>query len=223
MKTLFQASAAFVISVALVSACSRNQGSETQMGNDGYTQIERLARPAINEGLVITNSFLNAFNSIPPSADLSPGAASVVSEAGTVLTAINKYGRDNGLNPPSVAAVVAGFLPDVMRIDVRAAIRVGVWAINGDSTTIDGAAMLTGGRKIEDDVVDVVLSYLIAGNPACGPGKACAVPDGVSYSGGTSCSMAGRGNNPANPGHKCLHGQVSRNASADFPFLATPN
>lgn len=223
MKTLTQALSAFVVSIAVISACARNNSSETQMGNDGYTQIERLARPAINEGLVITNAFLNAFNSIPPSADLSAGAASVVAEAGTVLTAINKYGRDNGLNAPAVSAVVAGFLPDVMRIDTRAAIRVGVWAFNGDSTTIDGAAMLTGGRKIEDDTPDIVLSYLLAGNPACGPGTACAVGEGTSYSGGTACANAGRGSNPANPGHKCLYGQTQRNGTAEFPFLASPN
>ncbi len=34
-------------------------------GKDGqYTQVERLARPAINEGLILNNDFLNALNSV---------------------------------------------------------------------------------------------------------------------------------------------------------------
>jgi len=191
-----------------------------------YKQIERLARPAINEGLIITNDFLNAFNSIAPTLDLSTAAATVVAEAAGVLTAVHNYGRNAGLPAPEVADVAAGFLPDVMRIDTSKNINVGQWAYNGDFTIVNGTsagAMLTGGRKIEDDVMDITLSYLIAGNPACGPGQACAIKEGTSYAGGTTCSNAGQGTNIANPGHKCLFSQTSRNGSASFPFLASPN
>jgi hypothetical protein len=191
-----------------------------------YLQIERLARPAINEGLVITNDYLNAFNSIAPSQDLSPAAAPVLNEAGTVLTKVHNYGVSAGLTPPAVSDVVAGFLPDVMRIDTRNRIAIGQWAYNGDAVGADGVAsqaMLTSGRKLEDDVMDITLSYLIAGNPACGPGQKCTIPDGVTYSGGTDCAHAGQGVNPSNPGHKCLYGQTTRNGAAMFPFLASPN
>ena len=41
----------------------------TSSSDPSYVQIERLGRPAINEGLVITNDYLNAFNSISPSQD----------------------------------------------------------------------------------------------------------------------------------------------------------
>ena len=34
--------------------------------NQKFQQVERLGRPGINEGLIVTNDFLNAFNSIPP-------------------------------------------------------------------------------------------------------------------------------------------------------------
>ena len=52
-------------------------------------EVERLGRPAINEGLVVSNSLLNAFNSVPPSADLSSNATVVAvrTEAATTLAA----------------------------------------------------------------------------------------------------------------------------------------
>lgn len=192
----------------------------------GGVQLERLARPAINEGLLISNSLLNTFNAIPPRLDLSQAAAPVASQAASVLDAVNKYGTSAGLPAPAVADVATGFFPDVMRIDTSRSVSIGSWAYNSDAVIVDGttsAAMLTGGRKLEDDVMDITLSYLIAGNPACGPSQSCTIPDGVSYAGGTSCATAGTGSNPGNPGHKCLHGQTSRNGSATFPFLAKAN
>lgn len=191
-----------------------------------FVQIERLGRPAINEGLVISNDLLNAYNSVPPTADLSAAAKPVLAEAGAVLTAVYNYGTKAGLPAPKVEAVVAGFIPDVMRIDTALSFPPGKWAYNADAVTVEGkvpGAMLTGGRKIEDDVMDITLSYLIAGNPACSPEAKCAIPDGVSYAGGTDCANAGTGTNPSNPGHKCLNEQTARNGSAKFPYLASPN
>lgn len=210
-----------VIVIAGLTGCAKEVPKD-----DGYTQIERLGRPAINEGLVIDNDYLNAFNSIGPSMDFSPAAAPVLGQAAAVLTAVHNYGVGAGAPAPAVADVVAGFLPDVLRIDTSHHIPVGTWAYNGDFVIAQGTsagAMLTGGRKIEDDVMDITLSYLIVGNPACGPGTSCSIPDGVSYAGGTDCAHAGQGSNVSNPGHKCLHGQASRNGSATFPFLAEPN
>lgn len=195
---------------------------------DSFRQVERLARPAINEGLVLSNDSLNAFNAIAPHLDLSKGATPVLSEAGAVLTAVFKYaaGAGVGLNPAPVADVVAGFLPDVMRVDSSKKVEIGSWAYNSDAVLVKDtkAAMLTGGRKIEDDVMDITLSYLINGNPFCGPNKPCDIQDGVSYAGGTKlCSEAGLGSNPSNPGHKCLTGQEVRDGGAEFPYLASPN
>lgn len=239
-----------ILTVAALSSCGLlNKGEEAQNPSGGvpasapttpattvenqtnstakaYKQIERLGRPAINEGLVITNAYLNAFNSIAPSLDLSPAASPVLAEAGSVLTAVFNYGTAAHLPAPQVSDVVTGFLPDVMRIDTRVTVAVGAWAYNGDATIVSGStagAMLTAGRKLEDDVMDITLSYLIAGNPGCGPSTACTIPDGVSYAAGTTCSGAGTGSNVGNPGHKCLNGQTARNASATFPFLARPN
>jgi hypothetical protein len=113
-------------------------------GNTGvnYTQIERLARPAVNEGLVISNTNLNLWNSIPPSADLSTTSSgalnAVATEAIGTLTVVANIGINvykylsaggnllsdaNFAQGATTAAGVATihalqFVPDVMRIDV---------------------------------------------------------------------------------------------------------
>ncbi len=167
-------------------------------------QAERLARPAINEGLVLTNEFLNAFNMIPPSADLSPAAAPVLAEAATVIDAFDNL---DGVQNTTVAQVVTAFIPDVMRIDTRVDIAVPKVAYNADVSGDRG--MLTGGRKIEDDTIDITLSFLVAGDAT-----GATVKDNVSYEG-----------TPGNPnqGHKLLYKQTTRKGTAQFPFLATPN
>ncbi len=167
-------------------------------------QIERLARPAINEGLIITNAFLNAFNMIPPSADFSDMAAPVREEAVKVL---NAFDMIDGVESITAGAVVTAFLPDVMRLDTRANIPVGTVAYNADLSGDKG--MLTGGRKLEDDVIDITLSLLVAGDPT-----GAAVKDNVSY--------AGTPGNP-NQGHKLLHGQSMRLGPAEFPFVSRPD
>lgn len=153
-----------------------------------FTQIERLARPAINEGLIVTNAYLNAFNMIPPSADLSDAAAPVRAEAVAVLEAVD--GLDGTQNVDS--NVIAGiFLPDVMRIDTTKTLTGSAYA--GSAAT---SGILTGGRKITDDVIDITLTVLV-GSP---------VGDGVKYEG-----VPG---NPAQPGHSPVQ--------ATFPYLAKP-
>jgi hypothetical protein len=170
----------------------------------GGKQVERLARPAINEGLIVTNSFLNAFNSIPPSADMSAAAAPVRAEAVKSLIAFDKIDGKMDIPP---AKIVGAFLPDVMRIDTRVSVPVGKTAYNAD--TSGSLGMLTAGRKLEDDVMDITLSLLVAGDAT---GKA--VTDNVSYTGT-------RGN--PNQGHKKLWQQKSALGPAMFPFLASPN
>ena len=173
------------------------------------SQIDRLARPAINEGLSITDASLNAFNSIPPSADLSPAAAPVLAEDANTLMAFAALGQKLGLPPaPSVATTVGAFVPDVMRIDTRLSIPPGVTAYN--AATSGSKGMLVGGRKLEDDVIDITLSFLVAGDAS-----GMTVKDNVFYEG-----VPG---NPNQPGHQFLVGQTSRMGPATFPFVTTPN
>ena len=136
--------------------------------NTGYVQIERLGRPAINEGLIITNDYLNAFNSIPVTADLSSAAAPVRAEAIAVLNVVT------GLiaGGPTSTDVAAQFLPDVMRIDVTNA-NAGVGASTSDANvgyiscvnSTGTGPLLCGGRKLQDDVMDITLNYIASGTP----------------------------------------------------------
>jgi hypothetical protein len=124
-----------------------------------YNQMERLGRPAINEGLIVTNDFLNAFNSIPPTKDLSNAAAPVRAEAKHTLLAL-------GNTSQRADTLLAAFLPDVMRIDTT--IHSGyVNAVNGKGSPIAG-------RMLLDDVIDQTLSVLTNG---------AVKSDNVSYNG----------------------------------------
>jgi hypothetical protein len=127
--------------------------------NGRYVQVERLARPGINEGLVITNDFLNAFNSITPQQDLSPAAAPVRAEAKNVLLAL-------GNSDQRANILLGAFLPDVMRIDTS--IPSGyVSAVNNQGSPIAGRLLL-------DDTIDQTLSVLSNG---------AVTSDNVSYNG----------------------------------------
>ncbi|AKG23643.1 DUF4331 domain-containing protein [Calothrix sp. 336/3] len=124
-----------------------------------FQQVERLARPAINEGLVVTNDFLNAFNSIPPTADLSKAAAPVVAEAKKTLKAVGN--DDNRAN-----ALLNAFLPDVMRIDTNVPSGYGK-ALNAKGAPVTG-------RLLKDDVIDTTLTVVTNGK---------ITTDNVSYEG----------------------------------------
>ena len=186
-----------------------NSNNNTSQPAQASKQRDRLARPAINEGLIITDAYLNAFNSIPPSADLSEAAAPVRAEAVKSLNAFSALGQKLGLSQAPPATTIAGaFLPDVMRIDTRVSIPPGMTAYN--AATSGSKGILTGGRKLEDDVIDITLSLLVAGDPTGNT-----VKDNVSYEG-----VPG---NPNQPGHKMLNGQTARLGPATFPFVTTPN
>jgi hypothetical protein len=124
-----------------------------------YTQVERLGRPAVNEGLILTPAFLNAFNSIPPSVDLTPAAAPVRAEARNSLKAL-------GNTDQRADSLLAAFLPDVMRIDTTQ--KSGY--VN--ATNAKGAPIT--GRLLLDDTIDQTLSVLTNGAIAS---------DNVSYNG----------------------------------------
>lgn len=130
--------------------------------NGNYQQFERLARPAINEGLILTQDFLNAFNSIPPSLDLSDAAAPVRNEAVATLNAVDLADGQDNVDPNAIAGA---FLPDVMRIDTT--------KTSGYASAFNSKGSPIGGRMIKDDVIDITLGVLV-GAP---------VSDNVSYDG----------------------------------------
>jgi hypothetical protein len=170
-----------------------------------FVQVERLGRPAINEGLIITNDFLNAFNSIQPNLDLSDAAAAVRAEAVATIDAVDLA---DGANNVDTNAIATAFLPDVMRIDTALASPLGTAAYRGgDGLNTLGAPI--SGRKLEDDVMDLTLTVLVGAT----------VSDGVPYARPTS----GAGSTNPAIGHKLLNGQTAALGAATFPFLAAPN
>lgn len=210
MKTQIKFSKMLAVAAAalLLQACTKEELAvdvgptpTSGSGEVAYQQIERLGRPAINEGLVVTNDYLNAYNSIPPTVDLT--ASAVLAEAANTITSVQAaanaaYGV-NISGAPSVSQVVSGFIPDVMRIDTTVSVAQNATAYNA---CLNSLAMLCAGRKIKDDVVDITLSYLVTGATNGG-----SIQDNVSYAG-----VAG---NAAQPGHKAV--------LASFPYLAAPN
>ena len=145
-------------------------------GVGGFKQFERLARPAINEGLIVTPAYLEAFNNIPPRLDLSGAAAPVRQEAVATLNAVDLLdGRDN-VDPNAIAGA---FLPDVMRIDTT--------KTSGYASATNAQGSLIGGRMLMDDVIDITLGALV-GSP---------VGDNVSYN-GTPGNLA-QGHKPLEP------------------------
>lgn len=196
---------------AILPACGSNSSDAPPMGTS-WVQVERLGRPAINEGLFVTNDYLNAVNSIRPDQDASALVGGVATEAVGTLQALGQIGTANGATPPSPGDVVAALIPDVLRIDTTIASPVGTAAYANGAVAVGTAVRPIAGRKIEDDVIDITYQVLT------GVGG---LGDGVPYYRPT----AGAGS--ANPaiGHNKLHGQASigANQSATFPFLADPN
>ncbi len=113
-----------------------------------YNQVERLARPAVNEGLIVTNDYLNAFNSIPPTADLSSAAAPVGAEAKKTLKAL-------GNDDKRADALLKAFLPDVMRIDTT--------QHSGYLNATNTIGSPITGRLLMDDVISQTLTVLTNG------------------------------------------------------------
>jgi Domain of unknown function (DUF4331) len=124
-----------------------------------YQQVERLARPGINEGLITSQNLLAAFNSVPPTVDLTPAAGPIGAEATKTLKAL-------GNSDERAKALLTAFLPDVMRIDTTGP--------SGFANALNTKGSPIRGRMFKDDTVDTVLSVLTNG---------AVTSDNVSYDG----------------------------------------
>lgn len=144
-----------------------------------FVQVERLARPAINEGLIVPNDFLNALNSVGPDFEAAAlaGQQPAAKTAAPIVADAIKTLKAVGNNDARASALVQAFLPDVMRIDTTKPSGY-VNAVNAKGSPITG-------RLIKDDVIDMTLSVLTNG---------AINTDNVSY-GGTS-SNPGQGHQP---------------------------
>lgn len=142
--------------------------------NGQFTQFERLARPVINEGLVVTNDFLNALNTVGPDFEAAAlaGQQPAAGIAGPIVAEARQTLIAFGNSPARADALLGAFLPDVMRIDTTGPSGYGN-ALNANGSPIRG-------RMIRDDVADITLSVLTNG---------AVTSDNVSYNG-----------TPGNPG-----------------------
>jgi hypothetical protein len=192
--------------VAAIPACHGSDDDVTGAVTT-YVQVERFGRPAINEGLFVTNDYLNAVNSISPGQDGAALVGPVFAEAAGTLVA---FGTIGGPLAPVPTDVVAALIPDVMRIDTTIASPVGTAAYANGAVPVGTTVRPVAGRKLEDDVVDITYFVLT------GVGAAS---DGVPY----TKPIAGPGSTNPAIGHQLLNGQAAPNMTATFPFLAAPN
>ncbi|MGE0401867.1 MAG: DUF4331 family protein [Kofleriaceae bacterium] len=109
--------------------------------------------------------------------------------------------------------VFSQFVPDVMRIDTS----IDSGYFSGPALCAGAAAdkpLLCGGRKLDDDVIDITYFYLLAG--AAVPTGLAGTPEGQAQAGALisdGVSFAGAANNP-NQGHPAV--------STTFPYSAPP-
>lgn len=195
----------------LLAGCSKSRrvvaasGSTTAAVTTTFVQVERLGRPAVNEGLVQTNAFLNAFNGIAPNQDLSvltdPANSAFLNEVLAVLNALD--GLAGGADNVNSNDVVRAFLPDTMRIDTSLSVPLGTAAYSFSAVPVGTVVRPVAGRKLEDDVVDITASVLAGGT----------VSDNVDYRDGVADGVG-------QPDHALLNGQTTPGGAATFPFLA---
>lgn len=182
----------------------------------GFTQVEFLARPGIGEALLLDNDLLNTYNAVTPrfvaaaladpNSAAGQAAAPIFTQAIFVLDALeNADGNPN--NGLTTTQIVGAFLPDVMRIDTTQSFPPGTVAYSGSA---NANGVLTGGRKLTDDVVDITLNVLTDGE---------VTSDGVPY---YPPSAPDAGNDNQAIGHSRLNGQTTNFGPATFPFLAPP-
>lgn len=133
-----------------------------------FVSVERLARPGINELLVISNNAKATLNAIGPDfeaaalAGRQPQASAAAPIVGEVARVLGALGND----AQRTNVLLGAFLPDVMRIDTQRVSGYGLFQNRNGSPA--------SGSRLGDDVVDVSLSVLTNG---------AVTTDNVSYEG----------------------------------------
>jgi hypothetical protein len=249
-----------VISASFFVNCGNTSGTI-----DDLVQIQRVGRPVVSQELLLTTQSMHIYDSMTPFDDINGGAGTdqIFSEMQTVVQMITTFGATlYGTSQPGFQNFAAGFVPDVLRINTENNFTPSDnsnsedtgfthMAFNGDYGLVGGNSsqvIFTGGRKIEDGVMNITFAYLFSGltaattgfNPKAvngtGPatGSVMGWSDELTYDMGSTCDEAqqvggplvpnGAGTNSyQSPGHYCLVGQANRYATANFPFLPVPS
>jgi hypothetical protein len=122
-----------------------------------WMQIERLARPVVNEGLVLTNDYLNTLNAVGPDfeAAVLKGDEAAGKAAAPILKEVSAVLKALGNNDKRINALLGAFLPDVMRIDTTGP--------SGYANALNKLGSPIWGRMLKDDVIDSTLQVLSNG------------------------------------------------------------
>ncbi len=173
--------ASAVAAVSLTTACSDENNNNTGPSTPRmFNQLQRLGNPLVSEVLLAKRSH-EIHGSIGPDQDPALVAPEVVDFMTTVA------GRD----PAYINAIAPALIPDMLIVDTSKDPSTASWL----STTLSGG---WGGRKLQDDVVDLALTAVFGS--ALGD-AAHATPelttDNVSFD--------------------------SPNVTTTFPYLAQPN
>lgn len=259
--------------LAFVLSCGDNNKSITDAApdvpemevDDGFRQVEMVARPGINEALLISQDFLNAYNATAPTFEGVPASAlnAVVAEAKTVLKAlylgacllngvIPGLTAATGVKPAGMTchaiggalfeggnpltgtvltaasrtasqayadAVFGLFIPDVMRIDT--AVTSAYLTPCGAGT---GAPLLCGGRKLNEDTIDITYFFLLDGADAThtAPQFKALTSDGVNFS-TTAMAQHGAGSRFAFDDTDNNPQQGHPDVSEAFPYSGAPH
>lgn len=138
-RRLALATAVSVAALA-VAACGDDTGDATGPGPRMYNQVQRLGNPLVSEVLLSKRDH-PVHGSIGPDQDATLVAPAVVDFMTTVA------GRD----PAYINAIAPALIPDVLVIDTSTDPSTAGWL----ATTLSGG---WGGRKLDDDVVDLALT-----------------------------------------------------------------
>jgi Domain of unknown function (DUF4331) len=129
-----------VVTVSLAAAGCSDDNNTGPAGPRMYNQVQRLGNPLVSEVLLSKRDH-PTHGSIGPDQDAALVAPSVVDFLTTVA------GRD----PAYIQAIAPALIPDVLVVDTSKDPSTSSWL----STTLSAG---WGGRKLQDDVVDLALT-----------------------------------------------------------------
>lgn len=171
------------------------------------------------KAIYLGTCLINGIAQLDAQSGAKPGGLECAAVGGSIFTNNNALTGDT-LTPAAMNGaqayadrVFSQFIPDVMRIDtaIDSVYFSGPALCNGAAAN---SPLLCGGRKLEDDVIDITYFYLLAG--AAVPTGLAGSPGGVAQAVALTTdgvSYAGAANNP-NQGHPAT--------STTFPYSAPP-